>query len=123
MKETTDEKGLDLGVQAPAKTETNKASTELPANVAVLDTPVKRGEQEIFHVTVRKPCSGELRGLQLSELLQLDVGSLFKLLPRITELTEQEVKKLEPADLVELGSKVIDFLIQKRTKTDGSFAA
>lgn len=96
---------------------------EIPDNVAVLDTPVKRGSNEITQVTVRKPSSGELRGLHLSELLQLDVASLIKLVPRITELTEQEVAKLEPADLVEIGTKVIDFLVQKRTKTAASLVA
>lgn len=94
-------------------------------NTVVLDTPVKRGNSEIDQVTLRKPSSGELRGLNLSDLLQLDVGSLIKLVPRITSpsLNEYEASKLDPADLVAIGTKVVGFLLQKRTKTDASLAA
>ena len=94
-------------------------------NTLLLDTPVKRGNTEIDQVTLRKPSSGELRGLNLSELLQLDVNSLIKLLPRITSpaLNEYEASKLDPADLVAIGTKVISFLLQKWTKTDASLAA
>lgn len=92
-------------------------------NTVLLDTPVKRGNQEIDQVTLRKPSSGELRGLNLSELLQLDVGSLIKLLPRISNLNEYEASKLDPADLVAIGTKVVGFLLQKRTKTDASLVA
>ena len=35
-----------------------------------LDTPLKRGEQLIEKVTLRKPMSGELRGLSLNDILQ-----------------------------------------------------
>ena len=89
--------------------------TEKKENTVELDTPVKRGEQEITEV--------ELRGIQLADLLQMDVGALIKLLPRITPLTEAEVRALDPADLVALGVKVTGFLLQKRTMTDASLAA
>lgn len=92
-------------------------------NTVVLDTPVKRGNTEIDQITLRKPSSGELRGLNLSDLLQLDVGSLIKLLPRISNLNEYEASKLDPADLVAIGTKVVGFLLQKRTKTDASLVA
>ncbi|MDM3892800.1 MULTISPECIES: phage tail assembly protein [Pseudomonas] len=98
-------------------------NTEKKENTVELDTPVQRGEQEITEVELRKPSSGELRGIQLADLLQMDVGALIKLLPRITPLTEAEVRALDPADLVALGVKVTGFLLQKRTMTDASLAA
>ncbi|WP_110972848.1 phage tail assembly protein [Pseudomonas huaxiensis] len=104
-------------------TETEVLPVTQDDNLVLLDTPVKRGNTEIDQVTLRKPTSGELRGLNLSELLQLDVGSLIKLIPRITSLNEYEASKLDPADLVAIGTKVIGFLLQKRTKTDASLAA
>lgn len=80
-----------------------------------LDTPLKRGEQSITSVSLRKPTSGELRGLSLSSLLTLDVDELGKLLPRITSpiLHEQDIKQLDPADLVELGTGAISFFVKK----------
>lgn len=97
--------------------------TKQDENSVELDTPVRRGEEVIERVTLRKPCSGELRGIQLADLLQMDVGALIKLLPRICELHESEVRSLDPADLVAMGVKVTGFLLQKRTKTDASLVA
>ncbi|MFB4400347.1 phage tail assembly protein [Pseudomonas inefficax] len=95
----------------------------LDDNTVELDTPVKRGNTVIDTVTLRKPTAGELRGLHLAELLNWDVGSLIKLLPRICQLNAQEVAQLDPADLVALGGKVTGFLLQKQTKKDASLVA
>lgn len=80
-----------------------------------LDEPIKREGGDITAIDVRRPNSGELRGLSLSELLNTHVDSLIKLLPRITipTLTEAEIKKLAPADLVQLGGAVVNFLAPK----------
>ncbi|MCP3788929.1 MULTISPECIES: phage tail assembly protein [Pseudomonas] len=92
-------------------------------NQVELDTPIQRGDTEITLVTLRKPTSGELRGLHLAELLQMDVASLIKLIPRISELNEYETSRLDPADLFAVGTKVSGFLLQKRMKTDASLVA
>ena len=83
-----------------------------------LDTPIIRGETTISTVEVRKPASGELRGVTLPEVINMDVSTLIKVLPRITSpaLTEQEVAKMDPADLVQLGAEVSAFLLTKRVK-------
>lgn len=81
-----------------------------------LETPLKRGDDEIKSVTLRKPAAGALRGLDLTDLLRMDVTANIKLLPRITlepTLTEQEVAALDPADLVSLASEVAGFLLPK----------
>ena len=87
-----------------------------------LDTPIKRGDQSITSVTLRKPSSGELRGLNLTDLLQMDVNSLKKVLPRITSpiLTEQDIDSLDPADLVDLGSSIALFLVKKANQEQPS---
>lgn len=85
-------------------------------NTVTLDTPIKRGETTITEINVRKPQSGELRGLNLNDILQMDVNALTKLLPRITSpaLTEAEASALDPADLVQLGHEVGSFLVPKK---------
>ena len=111
---------------------TTKANTEQPDvqpladdNTVTLDTPIRRGTTNIESITLRKPSSGELRGVSLSDLLNLDVASLIKVIPRITNpgITAVEVAGLDPADLVAIGSKVIGFLLQKSVKTDASLVA
>ncbi len=96
---------------------------KLNDNEVELDTPILRGKTEIGVITLRKPSAGELRGIHLSELLQMDVASLIKLIPRISELNEYEASRLDPADLVAVGVKVSSFLLQKRMKTDASLVA
>ncbi|MDQ0739243.1 phage tail assembly protein [Pseudomonas sp. W4I3] len=94
-------------------------------NTVILDTPIRRGITTIDSITLRKPNSGELRGVSLVELLQMDVGSLIKVLPRISSpsLTAVEVTGMDPADLLALSSKISGFLLQKSAKTDASLVA
>jgi hypothetical protein len=100
----------------------------LPAvddNTVTLDTPIIRGKACFSSLTLRKPCSGELRGIQLIELLNMDVATLIKILPRICSpvLTAPEVANMDPADLLACGSKISGFLLQKSAKTDASLVA
>ncbi|MFU3873527.1 phage tail assembly protein [Pseudomonas aeruginosa] len=121
--------------KAPGETQTTTAvsagpesTTEEPRKLAdnevELDEPIKRGTQIIDVVAVRKPQSGELRGVSLQDLLNLDVSALLVVLPRITTptLTQPEVARLEPADLLQLGSKVSGFLLTKRVRKEFSLA-
>lgn len=83
-----------------------------------LESPIQRGEQTITTVTVRKPNTGALRGVSLTNLLQLEVAAITTVLPRVTDptLTQQDINNLDPADLVQLGSEVAGFLLPKGAK-------
>ena len=51
-----------------------------------------------------KPAAGELRGIALAELLQLDLGAIIKLLSRIPPaITEHDARLMDPADLLDAG--------------------
>jgi len=84
-------------------------------NIITLDTPIKRGKDEIKEIILRKPNSGALRGASLTDLLQMDVAALERVLPRISEpsLLPQEVAALDPADLFQLGTAVASFLLPR----------
>ncbi|WP_043201718.1 phage tail assembly protein [Paraburkholderia acidipaludis] len=102
-------------------TNENDAVSTLSAaepNTLTLDTPIVRGKQTITEITLRKPQSGELRGVSLSDLVSLDVSALSKVLPRISSptLTEHDVAQLDPADLVQLGGIFAGFLMPKAVK-------
>ncbi len=87
--------------------------TETDKLTVTFQEPITRGKNKIDSVRLRVPKAGELRNLALADLLQLDVNALKTLLPRISNptLTEQEVASLHPADLVQLGGKVVSFLV------------
>lgn len=83
-----------------------------------LESPIQRGEQTITTVSVRKPNTGALRGVSLTNLLQLEVAAIATVLPRVTDpaLTQQDINNLDPADLVQLGGEVAGFLLPKAAK-------
>lgn len=83
-----------------------------------LDEPIKRGTEKITSITLRKPVSGELRGVNLMELAHMDVLALRKVLPRITtpSLTDIEVGRMDPADLMQCGVAVASFLLTKKAR-------
>lgn len=91
------------------------ATDTVDPNTITLDYPIQRGEQVIAAIKLRKPNAGELRGIKLVELLQIDVSAVAALLPRITEptLTAADVNKLDPADLVAIGTLAAGFFVPK----------
>ena len=101
-------------------TEASSTSDKAADNTVTLETPIKRGALTIDKVTLRKPTSGELRGVSLTELLQMKVDALQTVLPRITNpiLHKQDMATLDPADLVNMGTVVVGFLLTKETKRD-----
>ncbi|SFG08708.1 Phage tail assembly chaperone protein, E, or 41 or 14 [Novosphingobium sp. CF614] len=80
-----------------------------------LDEPIKRGETEIISVRLRRPRSGELRGLSMLDLMQMKVDSVHELLPRITvpPLTELEVRDVCLADFLKLSTEIASFFLPK----------
>lgn len=94
--------------------------TERTATTITLDTPIPRGDTAIASVELRRPKSGELRGVQLVNLLHMDVAALEVVLPRLTTptLSRQDVAGLDPADLTQFGMEVAGFLLTKATRTD-----
>ncbi|RAH37532.1 phage tail assembly protein [Halomonas sp. SL1] len=102
---------------------TDKTTTpaELPKVVTEtveLDSPIQRGSQTVTELQIRKPKSGALRGVALTDVLQMQVDALTKVLPRITEpaLAEAEIRDMDPADLVQCGGVVSGFLLPAKAK-------
>lgn len=91
-----------------------------------LDHPVKSGDQVVIpagtRINVRKPDSGELRGLKLLDLHNLDVASLEVLAPRITTPAIHKGYRLDPADMMQFGGEVLDFLLPKAARPDSHTA-
>lgn len=78
-----------------------------------LGEPIQRGEQVIGQVQLRKPRSGELRGLSLQDIMRADITTLLQLIPRITNppLTTHEADALASEDLAEMGGVVRGFFM------------
>lgn len=107
---------------------TAKAAKATPETVAAparkmtaipLSEPIRRGKTEIAEISIRKPKSGELRGLSIQELMNARVSAVLDILPRITmpPLTAAEVAELEPEDLSACAGAVIDFFLTAEDRT------
>lgn len=84
-----------------------------------LDEPIKRDKQTIESISIRKPKSGELRGINLADLLQMNTDAIMKVTPRVSEptITIQEAEALEPADLLKIGAAIANFLLPKEVQS------
>lgn len=94
--------------------------TEPVIKPITLEETIKRGDTEITEIQIRKPKVGELRGVSLSQLMQMDVSELTKIMPRITQptLTAEEIQNMDPADLIQVAIEVAYFLAPKALKTE-----
>ncbi|EAA6628704.1 phage tail assembly protein [Salmonella enterica subsp. enterica serovar Give] len=90
-------------------------SDKLTEKTVKLDTPIMRGKAEITEIVLRKPQSGALRGTRLQAIMDMDVGAMMTVIPRISTptLTAQEMAELDPADLTALSVEVVTFLLKK----------
>ena len=69
-------------------------------------------------IVMRKPGGGELRGLAIAALLQMDYNQLEALAPRITTpvLHKHMFAAMDPGDITQFGSEVADFLLPTGVK-------
>lgn len=92
--------------------------SEAAHKTVTLDNPITRGKEVISEIQLRKPKTGELRGLNVVDILNMDVNAVSNLLPRITSplLTKEEVQELAAEDFVQLAGEVTSFLIPKKMR-------
>ena len=83
-----------------------------------LQTPIKRKDEQIKKLTLRQPKAGELRGLSLARLMQMDVGAIITVVPRISQpiLDEAEVAALGPVDFAAVAQEVVGFFFSAADK-------
>ena len=85
---------MDMNTDTPTPIDANTAAqptgSATPEKARKFETvdlvePIRRGERVIDALTLRKPKAGELRGLTLSDLIGLDIGTIIKVIPRISD--------------------------------------
>ncbi|WP_205737185.1 phage tail assembly protein [Acidovorax sp. HDW3] len=99
-------------------TEATTTMTEAPARARAsvqLQEPIVRGAQRIETLAILRPRTADLRGLALTELLQMKADTVAAVLPRITEpsILRHEVDAMDPADLLACAVEVTGFLVPK----------
>jgi hypothetical protein len=77
-----------------------------------LKRPIKRGDTEITDVTFREPGAGELRGLDMFDVIRMNVTAHRTLVPRISNITANEFDQLAPKDLMAVQTEVVAFFME-----------
>lgn len=93
--------------------------------IVELDTPLKRGDQVITKITLRKPLGGALTGAKVVDLLNLDLVAASKVVRRISSpvITAQEFLAMEAEDCTAIAGEIANFLLQKRQKAEAGLEA
>lgn len=76
-----------------------------------LTKPLAWGNETITEIALRRPTAGNLRGIKLTAISELDVTTIITLVPRLslTPLAPDALNALDPADLLSLCVAVAGF--------------
>lgn len=104
-------------------TDQTAATTANRFSTFTLDAPIAIGDQVVHEagtkIQVRRPSAGELRGVDISATIsRCDFAQIEKIAPRITMpmLHKEHIAAMDPADFVQLGGEIVDFLLPKAVK-------
>ncbi|WDF71492.1 phage tail assembly protein [Novosphingobium sp. KACC 22771] len=95
------------------------------SRTVTLDTPlVRENGNTISELTLRKPKSGELRGLKIPDIVAGDADTIIALLPRIAHptITASEAEQLDFDDIAEITGALLSFLETKMKTAPASEA-
>lgn len=83
----------------------------MTTKTVALTAPIKRGSSQVKELALRKPATGELRGLALTDIMRMDIDALTTIIPRISTpaLTEEECRRMDVADLTNVGVEILGF--------------
>ncbi|MBF0169053.1 MAG: phage tail assembly protein [Alphaproteobacteria bacterium] len=84
-----------------------------------LSMPLGEGERKVDKLALRRPSSGELRGISIQKLIEMDITTVLVVLPRIsmTPLSPQMVNQIDPADLISVGEAISGFFTPLKTSS------
>ncbi|MBC6416881.1 MAG: phage tail assembly protein [Rhodospirillales bacterium] len=85
-----------------------------------LDSAVRVDGEDVREIALRCPKAGELRGLMLGQLVNLETGAMLRLLPRITRppLSEAQLAAMTPADFMALAGEAVLFFVPERQRAE-----
>ena len=79
-----------------------------------LPIPFKKDDKTISTIELRKPYAGDLRGLTLTDVCQMDFSAACTLLPRISILNERDMLNIETENLTVLIVAIASFFVNTK---------
>lgn len=102
-----------------AKVSAPAPASQQPVTVEVnLVEPILRDSGPIETLALRKPKAGELRGLNIKDLMTGDISAVIIVLPRISIpfITDAEAANMSTEDIAEIGGTIQGFFITQEQK-------
>lgn len=81
---------------------------------------ILRGDNRITEISVKKPLTKQLRGTNLTSLMQLNVDEWCVVLPRITtpKLDKADFATMNAGDLLKLSGKALELMSEDFDEVD-----
>lgn len=78
-----------------------------------LPVPLKVGDQTLFSLDLRRPTAGELRGIKLQSIIDMDVTTITVVAARVSSppIPEACMSAMDPANLLPLATAIADFFL------------
>lgn len=95
-----------------------QTDSNLQNTTIVFAEPIKTASGgQIDQIQLREPKAGELRGIKLLDVFQLDYAAFEELLPRISQpvLTKSQMASMNLHDLTSVMNKVASFFEKKHS--------
>lgn len=89
--------------------------------VVKLEFPIERANnQTIESLTIHKPKTRHLKGINNVDLANLNTDAVLKVLPRVTEppVFADDLENLDPHDLIALGGAIVSFFASKEERRE-----
>lgn len=79
-----------------------------------LPIPFEKDGNKVSTLELRKPYAGDLRGLTLTGVCQMDFSAACTLLPRISNLNERDMLNIETENLTVLMVEMASFFVNTK---------
>ncbi|MBL4832133.1 MAG: phage tail assembly protein [Aliivibrio sp.] len=83
-------------------------------STVTLPVPIEKDGKDITEIELRKPCSGDLRGLSLLGVCEMQFEAACTLLPRISVLNERDLLNMDVANLAPLMTEIASFFVDTK---------
>lgn len=96
--------------------------TDPNVRLVTLENPIKRGDQFISIIEIRKPNVGTLRNLSLQDVLKWEINATNTVLSRVTSptLNPAELNSMDVSDYTSLAVELTNFLVSAKAKSQAA---
>ncbi|MGL5526386.1 MAG: phage tail assembly protein [Aeromonas veronii] len=74
--------------------------------------PLPRPIRGMTSIRIREPSAGELRGLDVYDLLRMNIQAHRTLIPRISQLTANDLDTMRPREIMAVMQEVVGFFVE-----------